>query len=164
MTDRRGVPRAFLDAFLRRRRGSGPPGTGPGPRILGAILVGVLAAVTGCRGDAALDETGVRLEVSVAPTPPITGPARIVLSLYDPDGHPVRDAELRVEGTMSHAGMVPVVESADEVGDGTYVVPAFEFTMGGDWILIVGIRLPDGREITRREELRVVSGGPPAGG
>jgi hypothetical protein len=46
---------------------------------------------------------------------------------------------------MSHAGMVPVVDTAVAEDPGRYGISGFEFTMAGDWILTVEATLPDGR-------------------
>jgi hypothetical protein len=131
---------------------------------------GLIAAITllvagvGCRGEPPPDDVPVEARVSLAPTPPITGPNRLVITLTDPEGDPVESARVRVEGTMTHAGMVPVHAEASDEGDGRYLVPDFEFTMGGDWILLLRIQLADGTEALRRHEVRVLGSGPSAPG
>lgn len=50
---------------------------------------------------------------------------------------------------MSHAGMKPVFGTGREVQPGIYEAP-LEFTMGGDWYVIVSARLPDGRQVERQ--------------
>jgi hypothetical protein len=123
-------------------------------------------AVGACRPDAPPDDLPIRVEPSFAPTPPIVGPVRIVLRITDLDGAPIEDASVRVEGTMTHAGMVPVQATAEPHGEGWWVVPEFEFTMGGDWILMTRVELPDGREAMREREVHVIgrdaSSGDPA--
>lgn len=135
------------------------------PSLTLALVALVLASalLAGCRGDprASDDDVPVRVHVATAPTPPIVGPVRTVLTLTDDDGEPVDDARVRIEGTMTHAGMTPVHDSAVHQGSGRYVVSDFEFTMSGDWILIIRITLPDGREAVREHPLRVV--GPDGG-
>ncbi len=123
----------------------------------------LILAVAGCRGESPADDLPVQVQLSVAPTPPIVGPNRLVLDITDVDGSPLDVAGVRIEGTMTHAGMVPVFDTAMPQGDGRWVVPDFDFTMGGEWILFVRVKLPDGREATRRHELNVV-GRPGAGG
>lgn len=133
----------------------------PGPLRLALVLTlacGLL--LTGCRGESAEDDLPYRVDISTAPTPPIVGPVRMVVTVTDEGGTGVEGAEVRVEGTMTHAGMVPILETAEAGEDGRYVVPAFDFTMGGDWILITRVRLPDGQELRRERTLRVV-GDPP---
>jgi hypothetical protein len=47
---------------------------------------------------------------------------------------------------MTHAGMVPVFADAEDVGSGLYQAE-LEFTMGGDWVIIVTVTLPDGSSL-----------------
>jgi len=98
------------------------------------------------------------LEVAISPTPPGAGPARLIISLADSAGKPIQDAEILVEGTMSHAGMVPVVDTARAEGPGRYGIPEFSFTMAGDWVLTLHATLPDGRWVRREKPVNVVGG------
>ncbi len=132
------------------------PNLPPLRQVLGVLLAALLL-VNGCRGEAT-DDLALDVRVSVAPTPPLVGPALVVVELVGEEGAPVEGARVRVEGTMTHAGMVPVLAEAEPTGDGRYRVPEFTFTMGGDWILRVHITLADGREGVREREVRVVSG------
>jgi hypothetical protein len=70
----------------------------------------------------------------------------------DADGELIENAELELEANMSHAGMVPVFASAREVAPGRYEA-SLEFTMGGDWFILVRSELPDGRSLERRVDL-----------
>jgi hypothetical protein len=124
------------------------------------VAIILLVAGIGCRGGPTPDDVPVEARVSIAPTPPITGPNRLVITLRDEEGSPVESAKVRVEGTMTHAGMVPVHAEASDEGDGRYLVSEFQFTMGGDWILLLRIRLADGTEAVRRHEVRVIGSGP----
>lgn len=142
-------------------RFSRPSRSGWAP-LLAALVTSALVLV-GCRGEGPVDDLPVHVEVSLAPTPPIVGPVRLVLSLTDDEGAPAEAAEVRVEGIMSHAGMVPVRETAGREGEGRWVIPDFDFTMGGDWLLIVEVELPDGRVATREREVTVVSRSDPDG-
>jgi len=126
-------------------------------RVLLVILVG--GSIQACRGETPSDDLPVRVAVAVAPTPPIVGPNRLVLDLTDHDGAPLDAVAVRIEGTMTHAGMVPVFDTASHQGGGRWIVPEFDFTMGGEWILIIRVELPDGQEATRRHELNVVGRG-----
>jgi hypothetical protein len=116
--------------------------------------------LTGCRGAPDEGDPALALELGISPTPPVVGPARLILTLTDPAGAPVDGARIAVEGTMSHAGMAPVLDSAQVEGPGRYAVPAFRFTMAGDWVLIVRATLPDGRWRELRRSTRVASGPP----
>lgn len=129
---------------------------GPAPLVL-VLLLG--SGLAGCRGEGAVGDTFPgSVEVSVAPTPPVVGPALVIVRVRGHEGDPVIDADVRLEGTMTHAGMVPVHADAVESGAGNYRVDAFEFTMGGDWILRAHIETPDGPSGVHETNLRVVSG------
>lgn len=98
------------------------------------------------------------MSVQVSPQKPSVGAATVTVKLTDADGRPIRGADVRVEGDMSHAGMVPVVVEAVPAGDGVYKTGNFKFTMGGDWILIVTAKLPDGTELKKQVKVSGVSG------
>lgn len=55
---------------------------------------------------------------------------------------------------MTHAGMVPVLENAVDLGEGLYQVD-FNWSMAGDWILELSGELPDGRYILREFRISV---------
>lgn len=74
------------------------------------------------------------------------------VTLRDAARRPVRGAKLQVEGHMSHPGMAPVIAKAAERADGVYEVQ-LQFTMRGDWILLVTGELPDGRRINHRVDV-----------
>ena len=98
------------------------------------------------------------LDVAISPTPPAVGPARLIISLEDSAGAPLDGAEILVEGNMSHAGMVPVLDTAQAEGPGRYGISDFRFTMAGDWVLIVHATLPDGRWVRSQKLTNVVGG------
>lgn len=127
---------------------------------IGAPILLAAALSMGCRGDLPPGDPNLVLEIGISPTPPGVGPARLIISLKDTLGAPVEGAEVRVEGNMSHAGMVPVMDSAQEQGGGVYTVPAFSFTMAGDWILTVTAELEDGRWTTLQKATDVASAPP----
>jgi YtkA-like len=99
------------------------------------------------------NETGetppdIVFEYKIAPEPPRTGLATITLKLADSAGKPINGARISLEGNMSHAGMRPVFSDARELEAGRYEAP-LEFTMSGDWIILVHLTLPDGRKLQR---------------
>jgi hypothetical protein len=102
----------------------------------------------------------IKAEWSVDPALPSTGAdttARI--TLRNAALQPVRGARLRLEGHMSHPGMTAVVADVTDRGDGVYDA-RLQFTMSGDWILVLTGELPDG---TRIMEQLAITGVRPAG-
>ena len=117
--------------------------------MLALLLLGGLAACAG-RGDTGdFGEDRVRIGLRIEPARPATGTAQLALTLADPAGAPLDGATVEIEGTMTHAGMRPVAARARGQGEGRYEVEAFTFTMGGDWLLIAHVTLPDGTRARR---------------
>jgi hypothetical protein len=129
------------------------------PRALAVLgLIAALSAV-GCRRAKPADAlAGVQLGCQVNPQPPRVGPATVAVELTGADGKPVTGATLRVEGNMNHAGMKPVFGDAREVRPGRYEAH-LEFSMGGDWFLLLNVTLPDGRSATRKVDVPGVKEG-----
>lgn len=75
--------------------------------------------------------------------PPGVGKYTINIRLFDGNDNPVNDANIAVKADMTHAGMVPILGNATEGDKGLYKVP-FEWTMGGDWVIVIQATLPDG--------------------
>jgi hypothetical protein len=98
------------------------------------------------RGGVDLPDIGVELEIE--PQPVRVGMATATVTLTDAAGQTIQAADVELEGNMSHAGMVPVFASAEEVAPGKYQAQ-LEFTMGGDWFIVVRAALPDGRSLER---------------
>jgi len=127
-----------------------------GRGILG-LWVLLALALWGCRGDADTGDPEVSVRLGISPTPPLVGPTRMLVEIGE-RGTPTSEARVSIEGSMNHAGMVPVLDSATILDDGRYVVPAFDFNMAGDWIVEVRVELPDGRRLVRRFPVRVSGG------
>uniref|UniRef100_A0A7C5VXR6 YtkA-like domain-containing protein n=1 Tax=Thermomicrobium roseum TaxID=500 RepID=A0A7C5VXR6_THERO len=106
--------------------------------LISVLLLVVLASsLAVCQRGQRSSEVMVDI-VSVEPSPPQVGPAELRLRLRDERGQTLAGlGSVEVEGTMSHAGMKPVIVQAREEGDGVYRTENFEFTMAGDWIIIV---------------------------
>jgi hypothetical protein len=86
---------------------------------------------------------------------PTVGPSTVTVFVLNPDGSGVTGASVEVTGDMTHAGMVPVISSAQETRAGEYATDSFEFTMAGDWILTTDVTLSDGTTVTDEIELNV---------
>lgn len=111
----------------------------------------LLLVVVSC-GRASKDLPDVVVEMVVSPEPAQIGPSTVTVTLMDAKGELIENADLELEANMSHAGMVPVFASAREVAPGQYEA-SLEFTMGGDWFILVHSQLPDGRSLERRIDL-----------
>ncbi len=115
------------------------------------LAVLLLLALTGC-GRGRKDLPDVVLELVIEPQPPRIGPATVTVALRSADGQPITGAIVELEGNMHHAGMVPVLAQATEVAPGRYQA-SLEFTMSGDWFLLVRADLPDGRSMERSADV-----------
>lgn len=125
-------------------------GAGIGPLLLAAALSG------GCdRGGLPEELPNVRVDVRVGPGPPTVGRATVEVALSDASGAPIQGADVRVEGNMNHAGMKPEFGAGREVRPGRYEAP-IEFTMGGDWFLLIDVRLADGRALRKQIDVPAV--------
>lgn len=98
----------------------------------------------------------VLVEHEISPQPPKVGPSIFSLRITDAaSSKPLSSARVRLEGNMAHAGMPPVFAEAKESEPGRYRA-TLQFTMGGDWVVIVHIALPDGREVERQFDVKGV--------
>jgi hypothetical protein len=117
-------------------------------------MVACLLLLAGC-GRGGRDLPGVGLDLLIEPSPPRIGPATVTVTLTDEGGQALGGARVELEGNMSHAGMVPVFAKATEVEPGLYQAD-LEFTMGGDWFILVRADLPDGRSMERQVDVPAV--------
>lgn len=119
-----------------------------------ALLICLSPTLSGCRkaGEPLPD---IVVEHEITPHPPKAGPATVILKLSGSNGTPQNDAQVSLEGNMSHPGMRPVFSEARATEPGRYEAP-IEFTMGGDWIILVHITLQDGRRLERQFEIKAV--------
>ncbi len=112
------------------------------------IALAVLMLASACRppGDgtsASGASASASVSVELLTTPARVGPAAFEVVLTR-DGMPVEGASVTFTGDMTHAGMVPVVADAIEIGDGVYRSDGFAFDMAGDWVVTVDVTHPDG--------------------
>ncbi len=101
----------------------------------------------------------VTVEWKMTPTSASVGVLTLAeVTLRDAAHRPVRGAALQFEGHMSHPGMAPVIVPATERGEGIYVAQ-LQFSMNGEWIVLVTGNLPDGRRLSRQVALANVKAG-----
>ena len=125
------------------------------PRLC-AVMLALAGAVltTSCRrADEAVQ--GITVKQEIAPKPPRVGPATVLVQVSDASQKPVENAAIMVEADMSHPGMSPVFAEANATAPGSYRAP-IEFSMGGDWVVLLHIQLADGRRIERQMDVRGV--------
>ena len=116
------------------------------PGRLGVALVAG-ALLLGCGPPRSTDDVRVQWALDpAAPSASIDTIARI--TVHDERRQPVTGARLQLEAHMSHPGMAPVVGRFTDRGGGAYDT-RLQFSMAGDWVLVVTGELPDGRRITR---------------
>lgn len=109
---------------------------------------GALSLAAGCGGGAS-ETADVRVNLAFEPSPPQTGDVNVELTLAEPGGAPVAGADVRLEGNMNHAGMKPSFADLDEVEPGRYA-GTLDFTMGGDWFVLVTAKTPDGKSVEEK--------------
>jgi hypothetical protein len=114
-------------------------------RLVLALLV--LFALSACRSDDRLGSERFDLDVKLTATELPHGAMTLAtLTLRDRAHRPVPGAQLQVKGFMSHPGMAPLIPTVTDQGEGVYVA-YLQFTMAGDWTLLVTGELPDGSKI-----------------
>ncbi|HEX7077660.1 MAG TPA: efflux RND transporter periplasmic adaptor subunit [Candidatus Eisenbacteria bacterium] len=151
------------------------------PALTAAMLLA--AIVSGCGrkgaapgGGAAGPTQGVgpyRVSVQNRPATPSVGDNRLVVTVADTTGAPVRGAELSVVVAMEAMGTMPRMESRGEVketGPGVYEAK-YGIGMAGEWDADIRIRDPRGgqadaafRLSTSLARVSFVGGTPPVGG
>jgi hypothetical protein len=95
------------------------------------LIVGVV--VIGCQpGQEASSD--ISLEWEIDPSPARVGKATIHFVLRDSSDQRIEEANVELEGLMSHPGMQPVFAESEETSPGEYSAD-IEFTMAGDWII-----------------------------
>lgn len=81
----------------------------------------------------------------------------MTVELADAQQKPVTGAQIQVEGDMAHPGMAPVFSDAQETAPGIYTA-RLNFNMPGDWVVLLHLRLADGRKVERQIDVRGVAG------
>jgi hypothetical protein len=130
-------------------------GRGGAPsRLQSAFMIAlcfVMPLAAGCRRvEHSTDTIFVRQQLT--PKPARVGPAVIAIELTNTSAKPLSHATITVEADMSHPGMAPVFSEAKETVPGTYQA-TINFNMGGDWVVLLHIKLADGQKVERRMDV-----------
>ena len=133
-----------------RRGGRRRPLTKVLPTLL--MFSGIVWVVA-CSRSAAKSPTSVT-DKKISPNPARVGPVTVSFHLSDAT-KPISGAQVSLEGDMTHAGMAPVFADAHEVAPGQYR-GNLTLSMPGDWVLLLHITLPDGRELEDQIDVRGV--------
>lgn len=118
--------------------------------LMGALLMLLTLSFTiiGCQSPEET-QSNIQLDWEIQPDPPTVGMATINVTLKDSTNQLISGANVELEGNMSHPGMQPVFATAEEIEPGTYSADV-EFTMGGDWFILIESTLPDDRVFERQ--------------
>jgi hypothetical protein len=118
---------------------------------LRVLTLCVLSLGPGCR-TSDQPATDAKVQAEIKPNPPQVGAAPVAITLTDSAGKPLTGASLEVEGNMNHAGMKPEFATLQETSPGRYE-GTLEFTMAGDWFLLVTGRLADGSPVNQKVDV-----------
>lgn len=122
-------------------------------RTVVAAVVAGLAFLAACRPKPDASAAATRIAVTFDPARPAVGENHLTVTLTDAAGNPVRlTGKLEIEGNMNHAGMRPSFARLAEAAPGRYT-GTLEFTMGGDWFLLLSGDLPNHTRLDRKIEV-----------
>lgn len=88
-----------------------------------------------------------RLNISLEQIPSTMEVQTIVLSISD-GATPLENAKVQIEATMTHAGMPSQIVPMESLGAGKYQA-SIDFSMLGEWVLIVNITESNGAVMQR---------------
>jgi len=117
-------------------------------------LLAVVVLLAGCRTDST-QLPGITVACTISPQPPRVGNATVTVTLSDRAAKPLTGALVKLEADMAHPGMAPVLVRTGESAPGSYV-GHLEFTMAGDWVILVQGALATGQKIDRQVDVKGV--------
>jgi hypothetical protein len=88
-------------------------------------------------------EESVVLQCKISPQPPRVGLVNVTIDLANSHNAPMAGAHLKLEANMNHPGMAPIFGDLIETSRGRYD-GNLNFTMAGDWTIVVRGVLADG--------------------
>lgn len=107
-----------------------------------------LLLLAGCN-PAGSEKPDIQVDLNLTPSPPVVGESQVDLKLASASGEPLTGAEVRLEGNMNHAGMKPSFADLEEGEPGQYS-GTLEFTMGGDWFILVTAKTAAGQTVQHK--------------
>ena len=122
---------------------------------VGAVLVACLALLSIACNKTVDPGPALVVKSVISPLPAKVGSATVVLELSDSSAKPVEGAGIVLEAVMSHAGMAPVFGGSTEVAPGRYN-GNLAFTMAGDWVVLLHLKLANGTKVERRIDVKGV--------
>jgi hypothetical protein len=108
--------------------------------------------VAACAPTATPAADPVKIELAASPNPPATGDVELTITLSDPSGRPVDNAQ--VDLLASHTGMAGMDLQGQATAQGRYTITA-DFSMSGDWKVTVEVRGMTGQTIRKDFDLPV---------
>lgn len=118
------------------------------PSYFASFALLLLACTLGCApSESSAPE--LQMELTLTPSPPVVGEAGVGLTVKKADGTPVSGANVKLEGNMNHAGMKPSFADLTEASPGQYE-GTLDFTMGGDWFVLVTVKTDEGQTVERK--------------
>ena len=121
-----------------------------------ALATSTALLFVGCHPKPRAAAGTIQASVQFDPNPPTThGPVKLKIVLSDSNGNALPLSEFAVEGDMNHAGMSPVFAQLHETAPGEYS-GEIQFTMGGDWFLLLSGQLPGNTHIVKKVDVRGV--------
>lgn len=119
-----------------------------------ALILASLSVV-GCH-DKVDAGAGVLVQHAIEPSPPRVGKSAVKVTLTDPAGTQLTGARVNMEADMSHPGMAPVFFAAKETAPGQFIGD-IDFSMPGDWAILLHITLANGAKVEKQFDVQGVS-------
>jgi hypothetical protein len=113
------------------------------------LMTSLLLLLVACGGRASQSDQSQGYEIDFTAQNTAVGETTVTVTVRDPQGNPIDNAELTINGNMSHAGMQPVIVETSASDGGVYTTD-FEWTMAGDWFVTITVTLPDGTVVSER--------------
>jgi hypothetical protein len=127
-----------------------------GPQLLklgvASALMGACTLILACKPKSPPVNLRPEVVVQFDPTPPVVGVNTVTITAQDAFGQPLHLEDPRLEGDMNHAGMKPTFGQLKETSKGHYT-GTIEFTMGGDWFLLLSGQLSGGVHFTKKVDV-----------